>query len=63
MANLIDEINEIRKKIHIIDNEVKELPKTDAGYMSCNQLRYEQRELHLKLGRLCANSGVLICLQ
>lgn len=60
---LIDEIENTRKKIKKCNRDIGKLGRTRAEQLILLELVTERKDLYLHLGRLCANSGVLICLR
>lgn len=60
---LLDKIAEIKRAITLYTVQINACSKTTAGQILKREIVIDRNEQYYRLGKLCANKGVKICLQ
>ena len=61
--SIIEKISKIRREIIGHNSLINQCSPTRAGRLLKEELKEDRNKLYYDLGKLCANSGVKICLQ
>ena len=61
--NLLEAIENRRRKIKGLTDEINKACTTQAGAILNQELKEDRDKLYHELGRLCSNTGVKICLR